>query len=47
VKRSDTDDFGSGSQSQHVQPWLHRERPIGVEMGKLIYAGDRRAVSHV
>ncbi|HET6830604.1 MAG TPA: hypothetical protein VFH44_04565 [Solirubrobacterales bacterium] len=20
-----------------VQPWLHRKRPIGVEMGKLIH----------
>jgi hypothetical protein len=38
VERSDTDDFVCGSQSQHVQPWLRRKRPIGVEMGKLIYA---------
>lgn len=36
--RSVIDDFGCGSQSQHVRPWLHRKRPIGVEMGKLIYA---------
>jgi hypothetical protein len=38
VGRAPTDDFGCGSQSQHVQPWLHRKRRIGVEMGKLIYA---------
>jgi hypothetical protein len=38
VKRSDTDDFGCGSQSLDVQPWLRRKRPIGVEMGKLIHA---------
>jgi hypothetical protein len=37
-KRSDTDDSGCGSQSQHVQPWLHRKRPIWSEMGNLIYA---------
>jgi hypothetical protein len=33
-----TDDFGCGSQSQHVRPWLHRNQQKGVEMAKLIYA---------
>jgi hypothetical protein len=28
LKRNDTDDFGCGSQSQHVRPWLHRNNRL-------------------